>query len=140
MARATSACEACFLRRVGAGPVFPVASGIEWGYTEDVRRGHGGAARKSHEPVLEDLEKVGTSVMALMGITNSNVGLAGVGSAMALLLLAWALLTLLFLCMSFIMVRTARRIRRAVLRRRAHPTPVEDVWVMHKLPDEAANP
>ncbi len=77
--------------------------------------------------------------MTLMGVTNSGVGLTDVGPALALLLLAGVLLTLVFLCMSFIIVRTARRLRRAALRRRARPTQVEDVWAMHKLPGETAN-
>lgn len=43
------------------------------------------------------------------------------------------LLVLLFLGGSFIIVRSARRFRESVLRKKPAPTESDDVWAMHKL-------
>ncbi len=52
-------------------------------------------------------------------------------------LLAGFLLMLLFLGGSFVIVRATRRYLAATLRRRGAPTVSDDVWLMHKLPNES---
>ncbi len=52
-------------------------------------------------------------------------------------LLAGFLLILLFLGGSFVIVRATRRYLAATLRRRGTPTVSDDVWSMHKLPNES---
>lgn len=59
-----------------------------------------------------------------------------VAPALSLLLLSGLLLFGLFLSASFVLVRTMRRIRRDLVRRPCAPTPVDDVWLMHQLPEE----
>ncbi|MGB2987914.1 MAG: hypothetical protein WBE26_18755 [Phycisphaerae bacterium] len=57
--------------------------------------------------------------------------------ALPLFLLVALLLVLVFLLGSYVLVRATRRYRQSVNRRRAAPSPIEDVWAMHKLPGEA---
>ena len=60
--------------------------------------------------------------------------------ALSLYLLALLLLVLLFLLATFVLARTMRRVQRDIWRRRAAPTSTDDVWAMHRLPDEFADP
>lgn len=46
-----------------------------------------------------------------------------------------SLVFLIFVVGTFAMVRFSRRFRAALLGRRATPTPSEDVWQMHRLPE-----
>jgi hypothetical protein len=42
----------------------------------------------------------------------------------------------IFLVSSFAFLRWSKHFRRRVLRKPADPTPAEDVWAMHRLPEE----
>lgn len=55
---------------------------------------------------------------------------------MGLVVLVGLILVLLFFLGSFVLARSARRYRQFCERRRAVPTSSEDVWSMHKLPDD----
>ncbi len=57
-------------------------------------------------------------------------------TAYGLLLLVGFLLVVVFLLGSYIAVRVSRRVRAESARKRALPTPTEDVWSMHRLPDD----
>ncbi len=56
--------------------------------------------------------------------------------AIALVLLTLCVLLLLAVLGTFIFVRAARRNRAAANRQRPASTAAEDVWAMHKLPDD----
>ncbi len=45
-------------------------------------------------------------------------------------------LVLLFLLGSYVLIRSSRNYQARLARRRNPPSPVEDVWAMHKLPQE----
>jgi len=51
-------------------------------------------------------------------------------------LLVGAGLVFLFLLGSYILIRGSRRYRARLARRQKPPSPVEDVWAMHKLPED----
>lgn len=57
------------------------------------------------------------------------------------LILLWALLLVgVFAVASFAFLRWSRHYRRRLLRKPSPPTPVDDVWGMHRLPDDDALP
>ncbi len=56
--------------------------------------------------------------------------------ALSLFVLVGVVLLLVFLVGAVVLVWTARRRRAFAGRRRPTPTPAEDVWAMHKLPDD----
>ncbi len=56
--------------------------------------------------------------------------------ALALVLLVVFVVVLVFLIGGWIIVRSARRRQALTTRKRAAPTPSEDVWAMHKLPED----
>ena len=58
-----------------------------------------------------------------------------VSSAVAIAILAVALVLLVFFVTSYVLIRSARRFRMAAERKRPAPTPSEDVWKQHKLPE-----
>jgi len=60
-----------------------------------------------------------------------------VAGALSFVLLVIFILALLVLLVTFVCVRTLRRQRRMAQRKRAKPTEAEDVWAMHKLPEDA---
>ncbi len=68
-----------------------------------------------------------------------TVDLAKLASALSVFLLTGLLLALVFLLASYVLVRALRRIRRSIDWRRAAPTAVEDVWAMHKLPEDMSD-
>ncbi len=56
--------------------------------------------------------------------------------ALSLVLLAGFILLLIVLLVTMAVVRSARRRSQATHRQRPAPTQADDVWAMHKLPDE----
>lgn len=54
----------------------------------------------------------------------------------ALFLLTGFLLIVLFVLATWVVSRASRRRRDAALRRKRVPTPCEDVWAMHKVPED----
>lgn len=60
-----------------------------------------------------------------------------VAGALSLVLLVIFVSVLLVLLLTFVCVRAARRQRRIAQRKRAKPTEADDVWAMHKLPEDA---
>lgn len=56
-------------------------------------------------------------------------------SAVALAVLAGLLVLIVFLVASLAIIRSVRGAREGANRRRAAPTPSDDVWTKHKLPD-----
>lgn len=59
-----------------------------------------------------------------------------VARAMSLFLLSGLLLVCLFLSATFVLVRGMRRVQRSLWRRPRTPTVSDDVWAMHKLPED----
>mgnify|MGYP006908254759 CR=1 FL=1 len=51
-------------------------------------------------------------------------------------LLLVAVLVLIFGVSSYAFIRWSRRYRKWLMRRDADPTPSDDVWQMHRLPDD----
>jgi heme/copper-type cytochrome/quinol oxidase subunit 2 len=60
-----------------------------------------------------------------------------VAGALSLFVLVGIVLLLVFLMGAFVLVWTARRRRALAGRHLSAPTPADDVWAMHKLPDDA---
>ncbi len=56
--------------------------------------------------------------------------------ALSLFVLVGIVLLLVFLVGAFVLVWTARRRQAFAGRQRSAPTPAEDVWATHKLPDD----
>jgi hypothetical protein len=59
--------------------------------------------------------------------------------ALASLLIYLFILVLVFLVASLAILRASRRFRALQEHRRAQPTPTDDVWAMHKLPEGAVD-
>lgn len=68
-----------------------------------------------------------------------TVDLSKLAPALSVFLLTGLLLALVFLLASYVLVRVSRRIRRSIDWRPAAPTAAEDVWAMHRLPEDTSD-
>ncbi len=71
--------------------------------------------------------------LAALGQADDRGKAAG---ALSLFLLVGIVLLLVFVVGAVVLVWTARRRHAFAGRQRSAPTPAEDVWAMHKLPDD----
>lgn len=62
---------------------------------------------------------------------------AKLAPALSLFVVVGVILLLIFVLATYVLVRAVRRYRRALDRARATPTAAEDVWAMHKVPDQS---
>ncbi len=69
-------------------------------------------------------------------ITSEEKGKLALAQAMQRALLALIVLVIIFAFGSLAWIRWSRRFRAWLLREPRPPTPAEDVWAMHRLPEE----
>lgn len=79
----------------------------------------------------------GLCLLLAFAVPKQHADPAKVAPALALVLLIGFVLAILFLLSTYVLVRSMRRHRAAASRRRRAPTPMDDVWAMGKLPDDA---
>ena len=65
-----------------------------------------------------------------------NPAAAKLASAIALAVLAGMIVLLVFLVASYALIRSARRFRQAAEKNPPAPTPSDDLWLQHKLPED----
>lgn len=66
----------------------------------------------------------------------ANLDQAEVAKTLPVFLMYGFILVIIFLVFSYLIVRTTRRYRAGISRKRAPPTDSEDVWSMHKIPKD----
>ena len=86
----------------------------------------------SHKRVVPHVKSVGKVAFSEMADPDQTK----VAKTLPIFLMFGFILVIIFLVFSYLIVRTTRRYRAGIFRKRAPPTDTKDVWSMHQLPKD----